>query len=228
MNNFISTLKEYSSLLELCSVWQDSKDILAPVFTDAGDPLTADCYIYEFYCYISIIVDLKNNYEIKFMEGKGKTKHKFPQAAANKKDKPKFLAYKNEVLEFQICAGTKIDGMLESEENHPDISFQMPNSSDHPTHEDLIMIMDAKFKENIEESLPKAEVYKFGVIVDLFELRGSLKKSILFSKLKELEANCLITNGKSYSNHSDVKLLKKYSIKEVEKYYPNQNFNVIG
>ncbi len=228
MNDFISTLKEYSKMLQSCAVWQDSGDILAPVFSDKDNSVANDCYIYEFYCYVSIIVDLKNIYEIRFKEGKGKTKYKFPQAAANKAGKPHFLAFKNNQLEFQICAGTRIDSVVESEDNHPDISFQAPDASDNPTHEDLIAIMDAKFKENENETLPKAEVYKFATIIDLFELRGGLKKEIEFYRFKGLEGNCLITNGKSYSNPSDVKLLNKYSMKEVENFSPGKKFNIIG
>lgn len=227
MKDFIKVIKEYSSLLSECSVWHNSKDILAPIFNDENSESATDCYIYEFYCYISIIIDLKNNYEIHFKEGKGKTKYLFPQAAANKAGKPFFYAYKDGIEEFQICAGTKIAGTVDSEDNHPDISFQLPGTSDKPIHEDLIIIMDAKFKEN-GGSLPKTEVYKFSTIVDLFELRGSLKREIVFNEYKGLESNCLITNGEAYSDASNVKLLNKYSIKEVEHFFPGQSFNVIG
>jgi hypothetical protein len=227
MNDFIKVIKEYSSLLNACSVWHNSKDILAPIFTDANTELATDCYIYEFYCYISIVIDLKNNYEICFKEGTGNNKYKFPQAAANKSGKPLFYACKEGKIEFQICAGTKIDGVIDSEENHPDISFQLPNASDNPTHEDLIIILDAKFKEN-SGSLPKTEVYKFGMIVDLFELRGIPKKEISFSKYKGFESNCLITNGKAYSDVTNIKLLQKYSIKEVESFFPTEKFKIIG
>lgn len=227
MKEFIKNIKEYSSLLNKCAVWQNSKDILAPIFTDTNTEKATDCYIYEFYCYISIVIDLKDNYEICFKEGKGRTKYLFPQAAANKAGKPLFYARKNGVDEFQICAGTKIDCTIDSEENHPDISFQLPDASDAPTHEDLIIILDAKFKEN-EGPLPKTEVYKFFPIVDLFDLRGPLKKEIVFSKYKGFDANCLITNGKSYSDPSNVKLLQKYSIKEVEKFLPGKTFNILG
>jgi len=229
MSNFISMLKEYSSLLKVCSVWENSKDILAPIVTDEDTSVATGCYIYEFYCYIRIIVDLRNSYRIIFKEGKGKTKYKFPQAAAHKDGKPLFLAYNdNNELEFQVCAGTKIDGLFDSEENHPDISFQLPTASENPNHADLILIMDAKFREDERESIPKAEVYKFGVIVDLFDLRGALKKNIIFDELKGLESNCLITNGSSYSNAHDTRLLKKYSIKEVEGFHPGKSFNIVG
>lgn len=229
MSKFISTLKEYSALLEKCSIWENSKDIIAPIFNADNNSSATDCYIYEFYCYIRIIVDLKHNYTIKFKEGTGKTQFKFPQAAANKKGKPLFLAYdSNGEVAFQICAGTKIACTVDSEENHPDISFQLPSASEDPTHEDLIMIMDAKFKENDEDPLPKTEVYKFGVIVDLFDLRGILKENIIFHELKGFDTNCLITNGTSYSSSTDIRLLQKYVIKEVENFHPNKRFKVIG
>ncbi|MEJ8818560.1 hypothetical protein [Lacibacter sp. H407] len=227
MSNFIKVIKEYSSLLKECSVWHNSRDILAPIFTETNEKVASDCYIYEFYCYISLIVDLKGNYEIQFKEGKGAYKYKFPQAAANKAGKPKFIALKHGEIEFQICAGTKIDGTIDSEENHPDISFQKPEASDNPTHDDLIVIMDAKFKEN-GDILPKAEVYKFGIIVDLFELKGDIKKMIEFSRFKGLESNCLITNGKAYSDITNTSFLKKYAIKEVENFFPGKNFRIIG
>lgn len=227
MKEFIKNIKDYASILCECSIWHNSKDIIAPIVTESNLELATDCYIYEFYCYISIIVDLKNNYEIRFKAGSGPNKYKFPQAAANKVGKPMFLACKNNKIEFQICAGTKIDGIIDSEANHPDISFQLPTASDKPTQKDLIIIMDAKFKEQ-GGSLPKTEVYKFGMILDLFELRNEPKVQILFRNHTSFSANCLITNGKAYSNSSNVQLLQKYNMKEIENYYPDQTYNVLG
>lgn len=224
---FIETIKKYSSLLKECAIWHNSKDILAPIFTEKNLEVATSCYIYEFYCYISIVVDLKKHYEISFKPGKGKFKYKFPQAASNKEGKPLFFAHKNGITEFQICAGTKIDGVIDTEENHPDISFQLPDASDKPTHKDLIIILDAKFNER-EEVLPKTEVYKFGMIVDLFELRGPLKKEIHFHNYKGLDSNCLITNGKSYSSKEAINLLKRYNLKEVSSFCPDKAFEIIG
>jgi hypothetical protein len=227
MSEYIKNIKEYSEILKDCCVWHNSKEILAPVITQGDDAASTTCYVYEFYCYICVVIDLKTNYEISFCEGKGNYKFKFPQAAANKEGKPKFIASKDGKIAFQICAGTKIDCDIDSEENHPDISFQKPHASDKPTSEDLILIMDAKFKEN-KDALPKSEVYKFGLIVDLYDLREMLAEEILFDKFKGFEANCLITNGKAYSNPSDVRLLKKYGMKEIEDFLPNSNFKIIG
>lgn len=227
MNNFIKHINQYTALLKEASVWHNSKEILAPIITEKNTELASDNYIYEFYCYISIIVDLQANYEIKFVPGKGDYKYKFPQAAAPKAGKPKFLAYNNNELQFQICAGTKIKSAFASEENHPDISFQAANASDDPTLDDLILIMDAKFKERFD-SLPKTEVYKFGFIIGLFKLNAKPKLIVRFKKYVGFEANCLITNGKSYSDNSDVELLKYHFIKEVESFYPAAKFKIVG
>lgn len=227
MKDFIEYIREYASLLQEGSIWSDSKDILAPVITVDNAEVAADNYIYEFYCYISIIIDLRKNYSIKFIEGEGSYKYKFPQAAAIKKGKPRFHAFTGNDLMFQICAGTKILCPIDSEENHPDISFQLPDSSDNPTEGDLIIIMDAKFKE-ISDSLPKSEVYKFGTIVDLFDLRRTPKVEILFCQYKGFESNCLITNGKAYSDAGNVQFLNRYWIKEIENFYPGKAFKVVG
>jgi hypothetical protein len=228
MKEFLNYIREYSLVLKEGAIWHNSKDILAPVIGNTDKAVAVDNYIYEFYCYISIIIDLRKKYEIKFVEGSGLYKYKFPQAAANKKGKPRFHAFRNGMLQFQICAGTKINCQIDSEQNHPDISFQIADASDDPSEKDLILIMDAKYKEGIEAVLPKDEVYKFGLIVDLFDLRKELIATIDFEKYKDFQGNCLITNGKAYSDTNDIRLLKKYSIKEVEGFYPGQNFNVLG
>lgn len=227
MKNYINYIKQYSSLLKEGAVWQTTKEPIASVITETATE-AEDSYVYEFYCYISIIVDLLKNYDITFVEGKGKFKHKFPQAASNKGGKPRFHALLSGKLEFQICAGTKIDCPIVSEENHPDISFQLATASDKPTETDLILIMDAKYKEGKNATLPKSEVYKFGTIIDLYDLRKGPSINIQFDKLKALNGNCLITNSKAYSKTTDVTLLKRYCIKEVEKFGPNLIFNVLG
>lgn len=228
MKEFISYLSKYTSLLKEGAVWRNSNEILAPVINDKDEGVASDNYIYEFYCYISIIVDLMSKYDIEFVEGTGKFKYKFPQAATEKKGKPRFNALKNGKLEFQICAGTKVSCEFGSEENHPDISFQLPGSSDNPTQDDLIFIMDAKYKEGPKSVLPKSEVYKFGMIVILFNLRTSPAIEVKFTKYNELKGNCLLTNGQSYSNSRDISYLKKFSIKEVESFFPGSTFKVLG
>ncbi|MGI4751265.1 MAG: hypothetical protein ACRYFB_11575 [Janthinobacterium lividum] len=97
---------------------------------------------------------------------------------------------------------------IPSEDNHLDISFQIPSASDNPNQDDLIIIMDAKYKENDEGVVPKSEVYKFGVIVDLFDLKTLPRIPIIFNSFKNLLGNCLLTNGHSYTSSAEVALLK--------------------
>lgn len=229
MTDFIDHINAYSSLLESGAVWLNSKDVLAPVLGDEDSKEAEKDYIYEFYCYLSIIVDLKANYELAFVEGIGDFQFNFPRKAALKKGKPRFHASEEGKLAFQICAGTKIKCDYERENNHPDISFQLPTSTDDPTERDLIIIMDAKFSEDADARLSKTEFYKFGGITDVFDLRGTPKVPIKFNKLTELMGNCLITNAKAYADKSDLKLSKRWAIKEVEHFFPgNRTVHVIG
>ncbi|WP_127132976.1 hypothetical protein [Pseudoflavitalea rhizosphaerae] len=228
MKDFIQYINQYSEFLRQSAVWHNTKDIIAPVIGIDDKEAATDNYIYEFYCLIKILEDLRYNYEIRFVEGKGNFKYRFPQAAAPKGGKPRFHAFIDDKMEFQICAGTMIKCEIDTEKNHPDISFQVAESSNDPSQEDLIIIMDAKFKESQQASLPKDEVYKFGQIVDLFNLRREPQIKIKFSKYKSFLGNCLITNVASYSNNSDIRLLQKLRIKEVEKFSPTSNYNVLG
>ena len=228
MKEFMTYLRDYANLLREASVWHNSKDILAPVINEQNIAVATDCYIYEFYCYISIITDLQVTYNIEFKKGFGDFEYKFPQAAADKAGKPYFIAIKDGVPKFQICAGTKIDGIFDSEENHPDISFQKADANDTPTEDDLIIIMDAKFKENEKAKLPKDEVYKFITIVGLFSLPKANSEKIEFFKYVGLDGNCLITNANAYSNPNDIRMLQKFVIKEVQHFSPQKSFSVLG
>lgn len=228
MTEVLEYINEYAACLEQAAIWQSTKEPLAPVMDENGK-IAEDNYIYEFFCYLTIVRDLMENYEIKFVEGKDKFKYKFPQAAANKSGKPRFEAYKNGKKQFQICAGTKVDGIMSSEENHPDISFQLADATDSPTYTDLIAIMDAKFKEGKNARLPKDEVYKFKVIIDLFLLNNKeLKYPIEFVKFKKMLGNALITNARAYSDENDTQLIKLFFIKEVENFFPGERFRILG
>lgn len=227
MKDFVDHIQQYASLLKKCSIWQNSAEILAPVIGSQSSNVAND-YIYEFYCYLCIIVDLSVNYEISFIEGNGTFKFAFPKKAAIKKGKPRFHASNHGKLCFQVCAGTLIRSPYPIENNHPDISFQVASASEDPDQNDLIMIMDAKFSEHPTSKLPKDEVYSFQSIVDLFDLRGARKLQIEFDEYKDLDGNCLLTNARSHSDTTNIALLQKWSIKEVENFYPGKKYKVIG
>lgn len=228
MTEVLEFINEYASSLKEASVWKTTNDPLASVMDEHGK-IAEDNYIYEFYCYISIITDLMSSYEIRFVEGSGKFKYKFPQAAANKKGKLRFEAYLNGEKQFQVCAGTRIGGLFSSEDNHPDISFQLASATEDPTHHDLICIMDAKYKEGKNTKLPKDEVYKFNSIVSLFALNNSrVKYPVRFTKFNGLFGNVLLTNGSAYSDENDTTMIKAFYIKEVENFFPGKKFKILG
>jgi hypothetical protein len=228
MKEILDNVNEFASCLKEAAVWKTTKEPLASVMDEHGK-VAEDNYIYEFYCYLSIITDLMHVYEIRFVEGKGNFMYKFPQAAAIKKDKPRFEAYINGEKQFQICAGTKVGGLFSSEDNHPDISFQLPNATEVPTYNDLICIMDAKYKEGKNAKLPKDEVYKFKAIIDLFALNSShIKYSIIFTKFLGIFGNALVTNAQSYTDENDTAMIRAYHIKEVENFFPQKKFKIIG
>lgn len=229
MNEFLNYINDFSSLLKIGAVWEGTDEPIAPVLADPD--AIADDYIYEFYCYICIVIDLMKNYDISFIKGIGKFEYKFPQKAANKKGKPRFHAAENGVLMFQICAGTKINCTRAiDEDNNPDISFQLANSSDNPSEADIIIIMDAKFKENPEHVLPKAEIYKFITIsYSLFQLTAAPTQKIKFNRFIDMGSNCLITNGKAHTGKKkDLSILTLHNIKEVENFAPKTKHLVIG
>src|SRR5690606_34825924 len=153
MTDFIDHINTYASLLKDGAIWQNSSEILAPVIGNEETLQSSNDYIYEFYCYLRVVIDLQANYKIEFIEGSGDFQFNFPRKAASKKGKPRFHAFENGKLAFQICAGTMINCEYDREKNHPDISFQLPTASENPTEDDLIIIMDAKFTENAKSRL---------------------------------------------------------------------------
>jgi hypothetical protein len=68
MINFVNHISSYASLLQKGAVWQNSTEVLAPVLGDDDHKQATKDYIYEFYCYLCIIVDLKANYKIEFVQ----------------------------------------------------------------------------------------------------------------------------------------------------------------
>jgi hypothetical protein len=222
----LEKLNQYVEKLVNASVWPESKESI-PFFKNLQEE-KREFYIYELYCYIRIAADLKENenYQVKYIPGKGNFLHKFPKAPADKKGKPRFhVLNKNGKQIFQVCAGTKIRGRFDSENCHPDISFQKGNASEDPSYKDLIMIHDAKFQQDPDSTLRKEEVYKFATIVRIYDLNNSGSIDVEFNRLKGLEGNCLLTNVKGHPQSAA--FLKSEGIKEAVKFNVDENFKVI-
>jgi hypothetical protein len=228
MKDFVDHISKYATLLQKGAVWENTDEILAPVLSEEEKLQATNDYIYEFYCYLCVILDLSSNYKLEFVEGEKEFQYNFPRKAALKKGKPRFHAKEDDQLAFQICAGTRVRCDFDRENNHPDISFQLADATDDPTEQDLIIIMDAKFTEDLSSRLSRTEFYKFGSITDLFNLRGVPKVAIKLKKLKKMFGNCLITNAKAYSDAADIRLLNKWNIKEVENFMPGKTAVIIG
>jgi hypothetical protein len=232
-SELIKNINIYRKALAKAGTWHASKKAIAHVETkdlQKGDN-TENSYVYEFYCYISVVFDLIKHYDLKFVQGAGKYKNKFHQAASKKAGKPRFEAYdKNGNKVLQICAGTEVDGKYNSETENPDISIQISTASDEPTKNDLIIILDAKYQDDFDSRLNKTQVQAFSTKVnDHFELNNRARPEILFDKLKALDANCLITNVRPHNDNDD--MLKDKGIREITKFYlndPIDSFDVLG
>ncbi len=181
----------------------------------------ADDFIYELYILFSLILDLSSYYDVDYKEGTGDNKNRFPQKPANKAGRPRFdiRSRQNGNLLWQVCAGTKITDN-QSVERAPDISFQKGSASNTPTHNDVEMIWDAKYRKNPEDRITHSEVAAFILWIDLLNLKNSPKPSLQLNRLREMVANCLITNGRESTEPDGV--LNRYDLKEVCSFYPGE------
>jgi hypothetical protein len=230
IEKLLEKINQYVKKLAEASVWSGSKESIP--FVSELDEETSQFYIYEFYCYIRIVEDLKNveEYQLEYIPGSGEFLHKFPKAPADKKGKPRFnVLNKNEELICHVCAGTKVKG-YGGVNFHPDISFQngKEEEGEDPDYKHLIMIHDAKFQQKPGSTLRKDEVFKFAEIVRIYDLNlnnNSRSINVKFNKLKGLEGNCLLTNVKG---HPQIAVyLKSVGIKEVVEFCEGKPVKVI-
>ncbi len=222
--NYIDEIVRFSEKLGKASHWHDSGKTVGYI-----ERANKNCYVYEFYCYMRIIADLMNGYDVVYVPGKGADPHKFPQAAAEKNHVPRFdlLDKKTGKVLYQVCTGTRIGTKYPGQNIHPDISFQTGNASDNPTWKDLLMIMDAKFKKNPGHKLPMDEVTSFCELVNnIFELNTSPIPKIKFNELRDIVGHALLTNGLAHND--DSKYVKSRKIKEVEFFDVGKRHNVKG
>lgn len=228
-SEILSSVNNYRDNLRKASKWHKSEESIAYVVTaDRKKGKRKEHFsVYEFFCYIAIVHDLLTNYELKFIkgDGRGDEAYKFPQAAANKKGAPRFDAFYNGTRVFQICAGTLVNGIYKSENEHPDISFQIDAANDDPQKEDLIIILDAKYQDNFESRLSKTQAQGFAFKVNRqFQLSSPPQMIINFDRLKDLFANCLVTNAQAHSSVDDMLIGEK--IREVTNFYPNKTMQI--
>lgn len=184
--------------------------------------------IYEFWCLMRILVDLKSNYKINLIPGNPAGKI-FPQAPSLKKGWPYFKIEHNidPTNKYQVCYGTKIKLSLAPKTTiAPDISIQKHDSTDDPVESMVELIMDAKFKYKNTSALPIDQIHGFIQRVNALQTQNAATITLEFNLLKDIKANCLLTNGKALGEQDDYCKLNK--IKQVEQFDIGTTFNIIG
>jgi hypothetical protein len=219
--SLIENIRGYARKLKKASQWENSKTAIGYV-----ESSTEKDYEFEFYVYARILFQLSHKYQLRYIAGNGSDPHKFPQKAALKENMPRFEVYDDGVKVFQVCTGTRISCDLDSEKNHPDISFQLPYAPEKPVASDLIMIFDAKFQEKAGSKLSKTEFYKFPTILRFFDLESGPRKILDLGPLNPLVGNTLITN--ELAHNDDPAAAVKLNIKEVQFFRPGSHFEVKG
>ena len=122
MDKKLDKVKEYVEKLAKASKWKGSKDTIISIQQSKSLKNKKE-YIYEFYCLISILIDLKENYKVEITNN-GSVNY-FPKSPASKKGFPFFKILDKQTMNelFQVCAGIDIVGLAD-ETSAPDISFQ--------------------------------------------------------------------------------------------------------
>lgn len=157
--------------------------------------------LYEFFCYIKVVYDLRKNYQIVFEPG---TKAGlFPLNPGGDNEWAKFLLIERnrKIPKFKICLGTEI--VISSAPDTtvaPDISIQKAKTPSTPTEKDILMIFDAKYKYSASKTLDIGILREFAKCVDDLEVKDAASYRITFSD-NRLKGNCLLTNGSGIDKH---------------------------
>lgn len=183
--------------------------------------------IYEFWCLMKILQDLRINYDIELIPnsvGNGI----FPQSSAKKKGYAYFKIKHKTIHDskFQICYGTKIKLSGAPKTTHaPDISVQIWDSTEDPDENMVQLIMDAKYKEK-DGTIPVSQIHEIMQRITALNTKNADKINLHFDKLKPLLGNCLLTNGKGLKDQKEYCVL--FQVKQVEHFGISMPFNVIG
>ncbi len=192
-------IKQFKESIGKLSKWEKSGNVFGFIEKDAGK--NPD-YLYEFFCAMKILRDLKKSHDISLV--KGTRGYKFPKKPGNKANWAKFLILdKNTKLELsQFCLGSNIEISLSPQTTFgADISFQTAAAPDNPNENHVILIMDAKYKKSSASKLEIATIREFAQCVTDMQTPKSQQSGLVFSKLSALNANCLFTNGEGMDEH---------------------------
>ena len=222
--DLIDSINSFATTLYDVSKWNTTSDPFGQI-----DSKTADNYVYEFYCYMRILDDLQAHYDVRFVPGT----NSFPKKPADKKNGwSRFDLYDktNGKLLFQVCAGTNIEhSAIANYTAAPDISFQTGNSPEEPNENNVLMIMDSKYKtgkNSDEKKIDISTLREFANIVRDFNLDVTKSSQIQLDQLKSLSGNCLLSNGQPATNHLPFCVHSK--IKQVGIFTLHESFEVVG
>jgi hypothetical protein len=193
--DLLKHIDDFSKGLQKASKWPNT---INP-FGHVGS--AEDYYIFKFYCYVKVLHDLNEFQNVKIVGGTAKG-YIFPKGPAKKNGGWSRFDIYNQSGDclYQVCSGTDIAlSNLPDVSFSPDISFQKPDASDEPTQNDVVLIMDAKYKKN---GIDFGNIKEMAEVVRSLETADASNIALKFNKLTELKTNCLLSNGGISSKHS--------------------------
>lgn len=206
--NYINTLRIAISSL---SRWETSGEAFG--FIASKDDGRQD-YIYEFFCAMKVLHDLKQNHKIVLQPGTNG--YRFPEKPQPKSNWARFIGYDShgQTEQFQVCLGVELYPSDSPESPYgADISFQKAGTGDVPYDSDVLLIMDAKYKSDISDKLNISIIREFAQCVRDMQTPKA-ETNILSFTTQDFKANCLFTNGALIDVH--------------EEYCRNRNIRQIG
>lgn len=196
----INDIRKLKKETEKLTKWESSKKAFGHF---KNIETSKDDRIYEFYCLLRILDDLKTNYIITLIPGT-KAKKIFPLSPGKKIGWSRFeLIPKNKNRsKYQVCFGTSIKISSSPQTSiAPDISFQNIDATDDPDETMVQLVMDAKYKSKITSKLDISLIREFKAIINDLKIEKADSIDLLFNNLKDLKSNCLLTNAKTLDNH---------------------------
>lgn len=215
MSKIITAIKAYAKKLEKASVWTKSRKPIGLALEGDKD------FIYEFYCFLNVLVDLNPTYKLEYQPGRGKDENRFPHGPADKKNKPYFKLYENGVYKYQICAGTKIKAAFDGKKVAPDISFQKATAAeDLPLHTDVKIIMDAK-----NSDVQQSQYDSFCIMIKNLKTENAENEKLVLKRFSKVKGNCIISSGQAYTRN--IEELKYHKLSEIENLDEKSKPNII-
>lgn len=204
--------------------WRGSNEVFGYINSDPGQKVD---YIYEFYCGMCLLKDLSKQHKIVPVKRGGKLS--FPKKPGNKL----LYSYFNICVKAgktvlnQFCFGTEIAISTSPQTTFSsDLSVQISGASDTPDENEVVIILDAKYKSNKANKLDISTIREFAKCVSDMNTPKTTKNKLLFTNYKDLNGNCLITNGQVINKHKQY--CKNNKIKQIGNFDFDEAYEVVG